>query len=303
MDCDLNKWLKDDLGMGAMSEADLYGILYHPRHGTLCRNFLKFLAESLLCSKKYPDVYVREEYEETLQEFDQKTAELKDIKRQLEIAAESHENDVLELAFLEKKFEYLKDIEHLIRKSNELMEEVVNRPISGIEKIAERIEAFDSLGYKEHEKIYSKTDFSRATPRLVPTNENLRSTIDMIENLHGAITGTCRNLETKIDVLKTEFQPSTIDIHNLASLELPQVQEVVEEPEKEAHKLRSTNIELCDKIKNLNQQVVAMRDKFYGRIIQIEAANDEVLAEYKRLSIAIEDIESQIEAKIGTSCC
>lgn len=296
MDCDLNKWLKDDLGLRTMSEADLYGIIYHPRHGSTCRKFLRFLADSVVCKRKYPDVYVREDYELALEDFDKRNEELEEVKRELIKLAEQYDNDQLEASFLEKKLEHMKKIELLIRSSTEAMEEIVRRPKVGIERIAEIIDNCDYLNYKEHEKLYSKSNFSTENIKVENSDEDIRATTDSIEDIHAAITDLYKSIQAKLSEVKAELRPNDIVITNLDALKLPEVQEVVEDPESDAQRLMQTNAELCDRIRNLDQQVMELKHQFYSRIELAELAASEQMAEYQQISDELQELEEAIDA-------
>lgn len=296
MDCDLNKWLKDDLGLSSMSEADLYGIIYHPRHGSTCRKFLKFLADSVVCRRKYPDVYVREDYELALEDFDKKTEELDGLKRELVKAAELHENNQLEVSFLETKLEHLKRIELLIQTSTEAMEEIVRRPKIGVERVAELIENSDYLNYKEHEKIYSKSNFPLDNSKLESCDEEIQTITESIDDLHKFITNLFESLQQKLTEVRATFRPGDVDITNLEAVKLPEVQEVIEDPEREANKLSQLNHELCDRIKNLDKQIMELRQQFYSRIDHAGLPAKEHLAEYQQISSTLQDLEEAIGA-------
>lgn len=127
MEINLNIWLKDHLALHTFSENDISGLVYHPKHGALCRRFLKFLIDSTLSAKKYPNVYARDDLESVKLELADKQRTLNLTINDLEKYTREIEVKESNLNFLHSKLQHLKILDSMQRTSISFNEEILNR--------------------------------------------------------------------------------------------------------------------------------------------------------------------------------
>lgn len=272
MDCDIPKWLKDDLGLIHMSEADLSGLMFHPRHGNLCRRLIKFLTESTMCSRKYPNVYAREHYVEAMAEIERKRDHLRDSVKNLETYVKGSENEERELGFLKLRFDHLRGIEDLHRTSTEALETIANRPNIGIEQVTRNLEKLDYLSNSDLADIYStdksvKFDATVSARQIASLDEELNDLMRKICVLHEAISEMLQEMTDKMDIWKMDedLQLRNTDIQNLVALRVPEPEEMTVNNEPDEKALNDINNELNDKVSRLNQQITELKHLYTSR--------------------------------------
>lgn len=127
MDININVWLKDHLGLHTFSENDLSAIIYHPKHGALCRRFLKFLSDTTLSSRKYPNVYAKEDLENARSELAARRKQLSLAVNELETYTREIEQRESHLNSLRSKLEHLKILDSMQRTSIDFNEQILER--------------------------------------------------------------------------------------------------------------------------------------------------------------------------------
>lgn len=281
----LTTWLQHDLGLKNMSEADLAGLMYHPRHGTLCRRFLKFLAESTLCSRKYPDVNAQEEFQAASQELEEKKVELYDIIDKLDERVRSREILERELDSLRQRHEFVKRIEDLIKTTNEALEQMAERPNFCFEKVRRNLEDPSYLDSAHLEPIYEldKLIESRAPRELNERHkrkveDQYKQTLEAAESQLKAIRLLHREaLSLANDAGLGDLKRSTID--EFEALKIPKCVEVEVEINQEERELERERNELKANIALERQQVAELRRQHLSERASLNRKYERELAE------------------------
>lgn len=272
---DLTRWLQSDLGLKNLTEADLNALVYHPRHGSLCRRFLAFLAESTLSHKKYPNIYAREECEGTQLDLMTKEQELGHIKLVLERQLQTSSNTELELKFLKDKHQHIASLEDLLRATTKALEEIASRPSVAFER-ARRIIKEANLNYLSNddiEKIYSiglsSGGAHSACP--TPTDEELSKCVQTVDTIHRAISSLLTDVSSKIDTnavqSRTLKQPN---IESLVALKIPECERLELEANPEELELTERRAALRRAIELLSMEVKALDDKLSAEKQKLE---------------------------------
>lgn len=301
MDYDISRWLKDDLGLVHMTESDLNSLLYHPRHGSLCRRLVKFLAESTLCNQKYPDVYAQEEYLGAVEDLNKKNDELRDIVKQVENFAKDNEDQDREMNFLKMRLAHLKKIEDLQRTSTKALEEIANRPNMEIELVTRNIEEIEYLSNTDLNSLYptielNKSDSAVTTRQMTAVDEELNDLMKKAQIMHQAITMTLRAIVEKMENTDSGLNLRKTSAQNLIALRLPKIEEVTLDDMEPAEKeLKENNVELSEKVCELNQQVTELSRQYESRRAEMISAHKKELEKCLNMIISWEEIESVLQ--------
>lgn len=307
MDPNISRWLKDDLKLVHMSETDLNGLMFHPRHGSLCRRLVKFLAESTLCSVRYPTVYAKEEYEEAIDELSKKRQIRQGILDKLYNYVKDQENIETEVSFLARKLDYLKRIEDLQQTSRTAMEDIVNRPNFNLEQASRTIESANYLTDHPLDNLYSSEDIDKPIENL-PTeidisaaDESLTTIVHKVNVMHIMITKLYEKITQAIDKNHCDVSLKKLQVADLVALKVPIFKELVLDADPIQKELKRTITGLCHRVQELNQQVCEMKKKYLkerGDIIKVAKESltkhiakfdcpDKIVARIEKLDVAI----------------
>lgn len=323
MDYNLPRWLKKDIGLLHMSESDLNGLMFHPRHGGLCRRFIKFLAESTLCKQRYPTVYAQEELDEANRELDSKSRLLRSTIVELGNYIKEGENKQRELDFMADKLDYLRSIEELHRKTVERLEKIVNRPNHNLELIRESISTHSanyltnndlkglySCDLKEllqnHLKNISLTNKTAdngqpatATGGHLPlikrqqslqTENEYNDLIKKIGTMHQAVTivlGEIIKKMSKLDYDQIELRTRPVLIEELLALKMPHCEEIIVEANSEEKELKQRNEKLFKQVNELELQVIDLANQYKLRREEITNQCKEELQRTKSIPVSL----------------
>lgn len=305
MDSDLNIWLKDDLGLVHMSAADLNGLMFHPRHGGLCRRLVRFLAESTLCSTRYPTVYVKEEYQEAAANLATKDKELQDVLNIVYNYTRDQENVELELGFLAQKLDYLKRLEDLQQTSKTAMEEIVNRPNFGLEQVSRNINTSEYLSETVLKDMYHIEDVNKLEDLPVVEDTLMEDETSMVEDsihkitrkvnmMHRAISALYKKITDAISRNSCDVSPKNMQKDDLVALQVPTFKEIHPEMNSDERELRKANTELVHRVNQTEQQVGTTMKQFLAKQNEITKTTvvslNRILDVFKR----IEEIESSV---------
>lgn len=284
MNYDISKWLKDELGLSHMSEADLNCLMFHPRYGSLCRRFVNFLAESTLCSTKYPNVYAKEEYEAALEEIETKNRDLRTSVKELEEVARQGENDMRELEFLKSRLSHLKTIQQMLRNHSESLETIANRPNFLIELLGRNLDNPEYLRDSSLDSMYTleedfKHDAIITNRQMSSIDDRLKESVDEIESSHANIANLAQRIILKMNNLDYNLDMEFIATHDLEALKIPPVEEEIEYLNQDERVLRDKNSKLTKRVSDLDQQVAELGDQYRRRKAEIRAAKSRQLEE------------------------
>lgn len=269
MEANISIWLKDHLGLAYMCEADVTSLMYHPRHGNLCRKLLEFLCESTLCSQKYPHVHVEEEYERSMQYLKDKTAELKKKIEDIEIYIRDYENEERELTYLRTRLKLLRNILETQQKARKDLEDVVNRPNWGIDLVSRKIDEIDYLNNEDLQQIYApsgetdmltKTDDQNAilTRRMASLDDELNDLLAKTDIIHRALSKLLGAIASQLGELEDEnIQMPEMDHNKLEALKIPPHEVIELDSNTEGKKLKDQNVILEKNVQDLLEQVTS----------------------------------------------
>lgn len=293
MNYNLSKWLKDDVGLKHLSESDVNCLVYHPTNGSLCRRSIALLAESTLCSRKYPDVFAAEHYEYAKQELKRKTEDLNNLTKQIELYTKNNENEERRLSFLKLKLDYLESINDLQRTSAEALQEIADRPNLEIDQIARNIEECQYLSKSDLATIYSAPELTRLErpivkcDQLATSHDITHDLINEIEVIQSAISKAFQKVVSKLDKIDiNNLRPITAKIEDLIAIKEPKFEEV---------SIRDLDAEEClelynkttKKVSELNQEVRELNG-----IYKKDSKNDELVSLAKRrIERCVKDLE------------
>lgn len=214
MEVNISSWLKDHLGLTHMSEADLNSLMFHPRHGSLCRRFVNFIASSTLCSQKYPNVHAQQEYLAAKETLENQKSCLHQALVDLERLVRENENDERYLCCLNSRLEYLKELHQTQENSMKALEEIAASPNLIIEQVVRNIGDADYMSNSDLEAIYSgdpaETVASTAWTSLDgPVSERQMALIDeefkslkaQIELLHKVVNRVLNSVHGKLELM------------------------------------------------------------------------------------------------------
>lgn len=309
MDFNLSKWLKDDLGLKHMSEADMNKLVYHPRHGSLCRRLVKFLTESTLCSKRYPNVYAREEYEEAKREFDSKEQLIRELLSKLESQMRSSENVESELKYVTERFKCLTGIEDKLRTTTVALEEMASRPNISLIEVGRNLENPKYLGNLSletlytsfpsyHQEAYKSSD--KITRRdLANVNDDYQNLTNRARLMHSSISQLLASVSEAVDNNDCDdVKLHKTSVASLKALKLPVCEEVELEFDPEERRLHEQRTTLMNQLREADQQVNELAQQYNSLKAnlnkQYKAEVEEDLVLLKRL----QEIEATIRATI-----
>lgn len=275
MDYDISKWLKDELGLAQMSEIDINGLMFHPRHGTLCRRFVNFLAESTLCKQRYSDVLAKQSYTSRLEEYQTKKKELHSITKNVRSVSQDLDDKKRELEFLHLKLDYLVKIDLMRKTCIDAFRDIADQPKLGLEKVVREINQFDW-----HTDVENVTSFSNETELDDPTTSyttrqmsNIDETLKIcIENLNTLFTDIPYITSQIIDKIQKEaykLSLKVIDFEKLVALHEPKFEELVIEENEQEKALKEMNVALTEKVISLDQQVAELKKQYELRSAEI----------------------------------
>lgn len=275
MDNDLSRWLKDHLGLPYMSEADVSTLMYHPRHGNLCRKLLKFLAESTLCSQKFPHVYVIEEYKEVIESLTDRNQQLDQAIGSIEKLLCDHHNQERKLNSLRSQLDCLEDFHIKYTKAMNTLETIANRPNWRIQQVDHKIDEIDYIDSGDFLQIYSdcpETELSKAdehsaltSRRLNVVDEELHDLKEKVNIIHQAISKVFSGIKALVDNVEEDeesLQLPELSKHHLDSIKVPGTEDVEVITDQEARDLVEFNVKMTQDVKELDRQVCDMKKKY-----------------------------------------
>ena len=285
---DLTRWLQNDLGLRNMTESDLNGLMYHPRHGSLCRRFVKFLADSTLSNKKYPNIYAREEYEEAKSELAKRNQVLHQTMMDLERQMQACGNTEMELKFLKDKHQYLLGLEDLLRTTTEALEEIANRPSMSFEQVQRNIEQAKYLDNTDLEKIYSFDEMQKflSSTQRVPSSHELNSINDeynrltqTVEIMGRAVGMLLAKFSDKISNFKEGIVLSQPNVESLEALKMPDCEEIVLEANPEELALKEKRVNLTRSLELVGREVRELSDRYKSEKLNMNVNYKQALQE------------------------
>jgi len=264
---DIPKWLKDDLGLPHMCEADLNGLIFHPRYGTYCRSLTNFLVRSTLCNIKYPDVYANEEFRSASKYLSEKKGDLHDITKTLEIYIREQENKERELIYMRSRLDHMRNIKDLVSSSIVAFEDIVNRQNDNIDLVQRVVEKADYLSKSDLSSLYplnftSNSDSTISARQMASVDEELAELRENISQLHRSISAKTQAILSKMDNVDVNVKPMQIQIHNLNAVKIPDIDELVVTMDPEVKEMRDTNVALYHRVIDLNQQVTELGNQY-----------------------------------------
>lgn len=305
MDLDTTNWLKDHLGLIQMSEADLSYFMFNPRHGTLCRRFIKFLVESTLCGKKYPHAFAQEENLEAKQELVRTTAELRDTISNLDVYIKTQENDERELSFLKLKSNYLHMMEDLKKTSTEALENIADRQNFVLEQVSQNIDECSYSSDPNVGDIYAHINpnadsnsanmgpISRA--QISSLDDRILELVNKTNTMHSAISKLYEHINTKMDNIGRNLEVKKTNLENLVGLRPPKFEKIELHMGVDEKRLKVLNSDLVDKICKLNQQVLNLNDVYDSKISKIYNTQKEKIRECSDVMNNLCDMEVSVE--------
>lgn len=284
MNYHISKWLKDELGLSHMSEADLNCLIFHPRYGSLCRRFVNFLAESTLCNIKFSTVYAEEEHKAAAEELEAKNGDLISSVRELEEVARNGENNLRELNFLKSRLSQMKTIQQLLMSHSESLDALANRPNFLIEQVSWNIDNCDYLADSSLASMYDfDPDFKHEaiiTGHKISTLDNqLKEMVNKIESIHISATNLAQRIVAQMNSPEYDVKITKTSIDDLLALQIPPIEEELEDPYQDEKALRDMNTDMARKVIDLDQQVSQMGEQHRRRKAEIREAKSRQLQE------------------------
>lgn len=283
-----------------MNESDLNCLVYHPTYGGLCRRFITFLADSTLCSRKYPDVFATEHYDEATQELKLRTDDLKDLINQVEHQSRDNENEERKRGFLKSKLDYLRRIEDLQRTSKEALQAMTERPNLEIDQATRNIEECHYLTKSDLLAMYSEPELNRLERNMVTrqqvaaANEDLNYLVESIETMQSAVSKTLTEVVSILDNVDIEhLRPVKVAIDDLVALKVPKFEALsIHDTEMEEHLTLYGN--MFKKVSDLDHEVRELSDRY-------KTQADELIKSVKRRIGKCLDILNDLEGSENTS--
>lgn len=273
MDINQTQWLRKELGLSQMNENDLNSLMFHPRHGGLCRRFLQFLAQSTLCSQKFPTVFAEEQYQTSKENLETKSNELRTEAFQLEKSINRCRNKEQELNFLKQKSQYLMELEHLYATSIVKVEKILDRPNEALEKSLETIKTSSHyLANNDIEALYIHD--LKTIPRPIEPNlkaPQLRKEYSTMKtdviNMIRAVLIVMKSVQQKMssidwEGLEVEKRPC---IEELVAFKMPKCKEILVETDEDVRKMRIENQNLINRINESEKLIVDLAQLYQTR--------------------------------------
>lgn len=268
MNLNYSRWLKDDLNLVHFCETDLNGLLFHPRHGSLCRRLAKIIAESSLCSVRYTTVFAKEEYEEAVAEHTKKREIRQTSLDKLNNYARDQENIETEVSFLVQKLEYLKKIEDLQQTSRAAMEDILGRPDCNLEQVSRMIDSADYLNDDQLKNLYAIDDSDKlvdSTPTetdMSKADESWVAIVNKVNVMNLAINRLYDKITEAIDKNQCDVSLKKLHVAGLVALKIPTFKELHLEADPIKKELRTAINELELKKQELDQQVCKLEKNY-----------------------------------------
>lgn len=278
-DYNLSKWLKDDLGLKHMSEADMNNLVYHPRHGSLCRRLIKFWTESTLCTRRYPNVFAREQCEEALGELQQKEELSRGLLLNLESQLRVNENTKNELKCSTERHACLVSIEDMLRTTTEALEDMVSRPNFALEQVGRLLDDPSYLGDISLETLYksnqpndpldslnTRPSTGMVTRREVASaKEEHEKLVTRAELMHHTISNVLATVTEAVEQSEADIKELRVEntnVEQLQALRVPDCQQVEVEADPEERQLRKQRERLVRELIECNQQVDGLAQQY-----------------------------------------
>jgi hypothetical protein len=289
MDINLSKLLKDDLGLRHVSEADLNNLVYHPRHGSLCRRLVKFLAESTLCSRRYPNVYAQTEHEQLKKEFQSKEQLISTLLLKLETQIRISENVERELRYVVEKHEKLKGIEDLLRTTTDAFEQMACRPNISVIEVGRNLENPKYLGNLSLETLYtsfpsyhqqSYITSDKITRRdLANVNDDYHNLTSKARLMHDSISKLLTSIYELITKNDCDVSLNKTSVASLKAIRLPDCEEVEMEYDPDERQLCEKRAKLLKELRDADQQVNELMQPYNDFKINLNKRYKEELEE------------------------
>lgn len=303
MDSDIPRWLKDELGLVHMSEADLNSLVFHPRHGSLCRRFVKFLADSTLCSQRYPNVYAKEELEGSVRSLAAKEDSLARVIENLRIQNRTNDAATRDVNFLTEKLAFLSRVAEIQLKSTVTFERIANRPDINMDQVSHSTKQRDYLDTQELEELYKQEiscdpDINITCRMISATEKEMDDVTNKVETMHYAISTLLQSINKGMASVDTNPSVRNTTIEHLTALRVPEFEEIVLDADPEGKALKEKGERLMEDLNLLNQQVMELNEQYISRKNEINTIHKielgKHLAMLKKLKAAEEAVHKPL---------
>lgn len=203
---ELTLWMQNDLGLTHMNETHLRGLIYHPRHGSLCRRFINLLKESTLLTKKNPGLTATDDLNKLQAIVKEKSDKLETIKSDLNKLASSREREELRIIDLNEQIEVEQSSNKALELAASTLEKISERPKSyscykkNLEDLKDALSNISDNIYSNRlvNDLKNKTDTQQATLDKAKDNRNYDRLAQSVEALINIIS----NLLNQVSSLK-----------------------------------------------------------------------------------------------------
>lgn len=303
MDRDISRWLRDDLGLAYMCDRDLNLLMFHPRHGILCRKLLKFMSESFLCSQRYPDVFARDDHRQLSEQLAKKSQNLDNLSDELKKKMINYANCEKKLTNLHQIESYFQKLKSLQEKSLDDITRIANRPNRYIEQVNNRIGQVDYLDSTELISLYDidpatllcnnrHKNASNVITAMGPigfdseSKEEQDNLLKKVDTLHDAIGHLLNDISHR--QVDNSLQLMMIGIDKLVAL---QISESNDQPKV----IRSINAKLSEENRELNDQVASLNKDIQEACSRYRQMRSDMLEKYKHQMLEVETFSNKLQ--------
>lgn len=299
MDHNIPRWLKDELGLAHMSEADLNSLMFHPRHGGLCRRLVKFLADSTLCSQRFPNVYVKEDYDDAMRGLAFREELLGQTIDSLRTQMRTCDASTREVNFLTEKLVYLSSIVELQQKSAEAFETIASRADLNIEQVSTQIKNRGYFNNQDLESLYQEDipndlDISVTTRLMSSAEKELEGLTTKAETMHLAISTLLQSINKSMAGVDVNLGVRNTNVEELAAFKIPDFEEVILDADPNGKNLKEQGDRLLEELSQLNQQVIELSEQYTCRKNEINNVYKEELGKNLNLLKKLQECEAAL---------
>lgn len=283
----INSWLRE-LNTD-FNEFDLRHLIYHPRHGQLCRTFIDFLLKSTILKSKADTLFVDEQYanlESILTEkkdiLEQTCNSVKDLTREGRIKEAN-------LNYLKSSSKYISDLDtmqtNLMKYTSSLLdrEDIFDNiidtdgqvhlewPISKLELVYTR-DSLDKVDYHDLiENNYIKLDSESLRKLILEAGCRRKQIVELLETIEGNFDNNIElpqdgTLSVCSDILDSVYKKPEVIVES---------QERIDETFEQ--KLIETNLKLQTEAKILEDEIKSLQVKFESQKREHNMNNIEIL--------------------------
>lgn len=297
---DVSKWLKDELGLPHMSEADLGNLMFHSRFGSLGRRFIAYAVECTLSRTRYPNLKAEQECAEAEKKYEEKRKQLHELTQAMEQYIYACEDDDCELEYLRARQQNASRISQTLQSGVALLDKLMKR--SSIIYNPTNLQRLVNSNLMDQECVldaYRKLDLCDDSDKpvtelqLTRAQERFDSLVRNIDMMHCCVGGLLHENTQKWNAISVEhIKNIEISASELRALEKPAVEVISLDVDKEEDTLLAHTAKLESEIMVIQDEI----RKLYSHCKQVysaaSTANENELEDCVHLVQRVEEISA-----------